>query len=542
MVCRFAAADAGLLGEVAEAASRLASARLGLDMGWGVAADLGEGAACWVEYFPGGLHPACIQFTVQALQAAFAAAIAARSGDAADQRAADRERALLDDNPAKDIFVQSRFLIAAARHADIPVHDIGGSNVGWQFGWGSRSDLFFMTASLGDSIPGHQLTWKKQLTKQVLLELGLPTPQGCALGPGDDAVQAAYAIGWPCVVKPVDQAFGIGVTANLQTPGEVNAAAAMARHYSHDILIEAHEAGADYRLMVVDGRLIAAVRRDPPAITGDGQRTIAALLAQLNAGRDGTRAKGYLLPVEADAALAATLASQHLTMSSVLPTGDRLALRSIANFSTGGSAVDVTDRVHPQVRGMAELLATAVGLRTAGIDYITTDITRGHAEVGGGFIEVNAMPRLRLLMLDGRSEEEIGTLVLGERPGRIPVTLIVGSGDALAELEAPARQWAAATPGAAAAGASGVQVGATPLPAAGLSPFTAVAAALRHRAVETLLILWSADDLALFGMPVDQAQRIIVIDKAVDAPWLSDICPDVVAVKSAAAALKAALG
>ncbi|MEO5808680.1 MAG: hypothetical protein ABIR51_01135, partial [Sphingomicrobium sp.] len=403
ILCSFETADEAVIKAAAEEASRLVSARLGIQVGWGFEAKSDHEALCWVEYFPGGTHPGSIMFALQALQAGFAAA-AARSGNDGHISAAAYEMEQLAATPSPEIFIQSQFLISAARNAGVPVQNIAGTNVGWQFGWGSRSDLFFMTASLGDSVPGHQLTWRKPLTKQMIRELGLPTPDWRTLGPDDDAVRAAYAIGWPCVVKPIDQAFGLGVTANLQTPGEVNAAALIARQCSHDIMIEAQEAGADYRLMVVDGRLIAAVRREPPVVAGDGQRDIAALLAELNGGRDGTRARGYLLPIEADAALASTLARQGLSMTSVPPKDATVPLRSIANFSTGGSAADVTDTVHPQVKGMAELLATAVGLRTAGIDYITSDISRCHADAGGGFIEVNAMPRLRLLMLDGHKE------------------------------------------------------------------------------------------------------------------------------------------
>jgi D-alanine-D-alanine ligase-like ATP-grasp enzyme len=538
VLCAFEAKGEALIKAAAEEASRLVSSRLGIQMTWGVEAHADEEILCWVEYFPAGSVSA--RFTLEALQAAFVAVAAARSGNEAQLGAARREMQKLEKFPAREIFVQSQFLITAARAADIPVHNVGGTSVGWQFGWGSRSDIFFMTASTGDSVPGHQMTLRKNTAKNLFRELGFPTPSWRVLRKQDDALRAAQEIGWPCVVKPVDQAFGTGITANIGTEAELGAAVFVARQYSRNILIEAHELGADHRLMVVDGRLIVAVRRDPPFVTGDGKRSISELLAELNRLRDGTRENNYLLPVKPDAALDARLASQGLSMQSVLPDGTTLALSSVANFSAGGFATDVTSEVHPQIKGLAELLATSLGLRTAGIDYITTDISRSHAEVGGGFIEVNAMPRLRLLMAVGHPEEEIGALVLGERPGRIPVILIVGNGEALAELAEPVRTRTAPIQGAAAAAADWAQLGATTLPTAGMDAFAIVTAAIRNLAVNKLVILWSAAQIQEFGLPVDKYDRIIVIDRELDEPWLSGFCPDIIFADGATGALEAA--
>lgn len=539
VVCRFQGGDEVILNAAASEAGRLVGERLGVEMAAGVLADGPGGMACWVEYFPGAQYANAL-LTLQALQAAFAGLLAARSGDNTAQNKAQREKDRLARFPVREIFVQSRFLITAARTADIPVHNIAGSSVGWQFGWGSRSDLFFMTASLADAVPGHQLTWRKNLAKKLFRELGIPTPEWRVLTREADALVAAAELGWPCVVKPIDQAFGTGVTANIRTLNELSGAVAAARKYSRNVLIEAHEPGADHRLMVVDGRLVSAVRREPPSIKGDGKATIGELIDRLNKGRDGSREHGYLLPVERDAALSSTLANRSLTVASVLPDGEALVLRSIANFSTGGMAVDVTADVHPQVRGLAELLAASLSLRTAGIDYITPDIRRSHAEVGGGFIEVNAMPRLRLLMADGQGEADIASLVLGERPGRISVTMIVGKAGDVDKLWESVRARAASREGAAAVTATSVQVGATELPAPGLDAFGMVTAAIRHLAVDELMILWSAEEVRRFGLPADRFHRIVVIDGELDDLWLAAYCPDIRAVQGVKAALAVA--
>jgi hypothetical protein len=292
-------------------------------------------------------------------------------------------------------------------------------------------------------------------------------------------------------VKPLDQAHGFGVTANITNPLDLDAAVSLATAKSRVFMIEAHEPGCDHRLMVVDGRLIAAVRREPPTVTGDGRSSVRELVAELNSRRRGSpREVAYLSPVEDDPALAATLAAEGASMEMVLAAGRRLALRSVANRSTGGIAIDVTAEVHPQLKALAEMLAGCVGLRSAGIDYITTDIGRSPAEAGGGFIEVNAMPGLTVLIAAGKSEEEIVSLVLGERPGRIPVTLITGSGVGLAEVEAAIREQCTRTPNAALASPHQARIGPVALPAPGLDATGIVDAVLRYPSVASLTVVW----------------------------------------------------
>ena len=539
VVCKFDSTASKQLQQAGEEAARLIETKLGLPIAWGVQSDAAEPLVLWMEYFPGGARYDSAHLVLQALQAAFAVVGAATSGTKLHAEAADRETARLGKLPARDIFPSS-FVIAAARHADLPIDNVGGSSVAWQFGWGCRSEIFFVTGSLRDSVPGHQISWRKNVAKRMFREIGLPTPEWRLIGADGDALRAAEEVGWPCVVKPIDRAFGAGVTANISNAAELRAAVATAGRLSRTIMIEAHEPGDDHRLMVVDGRLIAAIKRVPASVTGDGRRTVEQLMANLNAGRDGTRATGFLEKVTPDAALQARLATRKYSMSSVLPKGEQLQLRTVANVSAGGSPTDVTDRVHPQVRGMAELLATSLGLRATGIDYVTSDISRGHAEVGGGFIEANAMARVRVLISGGRSELDVGALLLGERPGRIPVTLIVGDGAALAALSGPVRERAAASPGRAAVSLDWAQIGATELPMPGLDPFGAVSAVLRHLTVEELVILWTPAEIAKFGLPVDQIAQAVLIGGTVREPCLAQICPYIIAVADANAAIEAA--
>ena len=539
VVCTFDGAAEDKLHRVGEEAARLIEAQLGLAMAWGVHAGDGQRLQLWIEYFPGGARYSSAKFALQALRAAFAVVLAASSGGKAHAEAAERETARLGKAPVGDIF-PCLFVIAAAREADLPVENIGGYNVAWQFGWGRRSEIFFISASLGDSLPGHQISWRKHIAKQTFREIGIPTPKWRVIAADGDALRAAEAVGWPCVVKPLDRAFGAGVTANIANPDELRLAVAVAGRMSRKIMIEAHEPGDDHRLMIVDGRLMAAIRRVPAEIKGDGRQTVEQLITALNAARDGSRETGFLEKVTPDAAFNAKIAANGMSLSSVLPKGTTLQLRTVANVSAGGTPTDVTDKVHPQIRGMAELLAVSLGLRAAGMDYVTSDISRSHAEVGGGFIEVNAMARVRVLIAGGRSEQEVGALLIGERPGRIPVTLIVGDSKALAELAGPVRARVEADAGSAAVSLDWAQIGETQLPMAGLDPFAAVAGVLRHLAVEDLVILWTPAEIARFGLPVDQIARTVLIGAATAGPCIAQICPDLVTVADANAALEAA--
>lgn len=530
----------------AELAGSFLSERMGVDLASG-ARHTPAGAACWVEHFPltpDGKAALLAYRTVAAMLVAIneAASPAAIRPSRAVRMLTELEQAL-----SREVMqAQSLFLINGARRKAIPVMNVGGSPHAWQFGWGSRSQTFFVTASHEDSAAGHQCTRNKAITKVMFQQLGLPTPAWRVLSRPVDALPAAQALGWPCVVKPLDQAHGLGVTANIASPQELDAAVSLATVKSRMFMIEAHEPGHDHRLMVVEGRLAAAVRREPPVVTGDGRSSIRDLIAVLNSRRRGSpRQAGYLSPIKEDAALAATLEANGASMSTVLPAGRTLALRSVANRTTGGIAVDVTDEVHPEVRGWAEMLAACVGLRSAGIDYITTDISRSPAKAGGGFIEVNAMAGLTVLMAAGLAEEEVTSLILGTRSGRIPVTLVCGAGEGLEQVTTAMAKECGLTSAAALTTPGRAEIGPIPLPARGLDARGIVDAVLRYPSVGRLTIVWPFDRLYEFGAPVDRLERIVILGAPPAEDWLlllRRICSDIVVAEASSAAIAAAQG
>jgi cyanophycin synthetase len=285
------------------------------------------------------------------------------------------------------------------------------------------------------------------------------------------------------------------------------------------LMIEQMVQGADHRLTVIGGKLVAAVRREAPSVVGDGQKTIRQLIGQLNAGRTAKLAKrAYLRPVALDDALGDHLAQQGLHIDAVPPDGARITLRSNANVSTGGVPVDVTDRVHPAVAALAEQLAATVGLDVVGLDYLTPDITLSPLEGRGAFIEMNTSPALGALAAAGYTAEEIGSLVLGEGPGRIPVDLCVL---AAADSETARRIVAKPPDPSTAAWACGtaLQVGALELTIADAAPWATVRSALRNKTVTSLQIVCTVDDILAHGLPVDRLDRVVLAGVSLPEPW-----------------------
>lgn len=273
----------------------------------------------------------------------------------------------------------------------------------------------------------------KTLTNQLLRMVGVPVPDGRPASSAEEAWATAQAIGLPVVLKPGDGNQGKGVSVNLATEAEVHAAYALAARYGR-VLVERYVQGDDYRLLVVGGKLVAAARRDRAQVVGDGERTVAALVALVN--QDPRRRPGHasvLTRIVLDEAARLVLAQQGLTDASVPDAGQVVYLRSNSNLSTGGTATDVTDCVHPRNAQVAELAAQILALDVAGIDMLCQDITRPLSEQGGAIVEVNAAPGLRMHLAPAVGQpRDVGAPIVAMlypegAPARIPVVAVTGT-------------------------------------------------------------------------------------------------------------------
>jgi cyanophycin synthetase len=303
-----------------------------------------------------------------------------------------------------------------------------------QFGWGSRQRRIQAAEIDATGAIAETIAQDKELTKKLLDAAGVPVPLGRVVTDPDDAWAAAQEIGLPVVIKPKDGNQGKGVTVNVNTREQLTAGFHAASEFRDDILVEKYLPGHDFRLLVIGNKLIAAARRDPPHVVGDGVHTVRQLVDTVN--QDPRRGSGHatsLTKIRFDDIALASLAKQGYNAESVPPKGQRVTLRNNANLSTGGSATDVTDDVHPEVAARAIAAAHMVGLDICGVDLVCDSVLKPIEEQGGGIVEVNAAPGLRMHISPsfgkGRAVGEaiMDTLYAPGDDARIPVVAVTGT-------------------------------------------------------------------------------------------------------------------
>ena len=326
----------------------------------------------------------------------------------------------------------TRAMVDAALARGIPIHRLTeGSLV--QLGYGSKQRKILAAATSQTSAIAEDIVQDKDLTRRLLHEVGLPVPAGRPVSNADDAWAAAQEIGLPVVVKPRDGNQGRGVAINLFTREQVMAAYDAAREESSSIIVEQFAAGLDYRLLVIGRELIAASRRQPAQVIGDGIHTINELIAHENT--DPRRASDHaaaLSKIRIDAVAMGVLSEQEVTPDSIPIEGRVIFIRRNANLSTGGTAVDITDDVHPTIREAAIEAAQTVGLDICGIDLVAHDISQPLSKRNGAIIELNARPGLRMHLYpsEGKSrpvgEAVINMMFPPGDQGRIPIVAVTG--------------------------------------------------------------------------------------------------------------------
>ncbi|MFN3354054.1 MAG: cyanophycin synthetase, partial [Brevundimonas sp.] len=279
-----------------------------------------------------------------------------------------------------------------------------------------------------------ELAGDKAEAKALLSALAIPTPRGVTVRSAEAAVEAARSLRAPLVVKPLGGNHGRGVTVGLRTPDEIVAAFAEAARHDRRIILEEQVPGRDHRVLVVGGEVVAVAERIPPRVVGDGRRSVRALVEAVNA--DPRRGHGHesaLTRIKLDEAALEHLAKQGLGLDAVPETGREVYLRTAANLSAGGTAVDRTDEIHPDNAAICRRAALALGLDVAGIDLLAPDISRSIRETGGGIVEVNAAPGLRMHLepSEGRGRDVAEPILRMMFPrgarSRIPILAVTGT-------------------------------------------------------------------------------------------------------------------
>jgi cyanophycin synthetase len=279
-----------------------------------------------------------------------------------------------------------------------------------------------------------ELASDKEETNKILATLGLPVPKQELVQSEAQAVRAAKRIGFPVVTKPYNGNHGRGISIRLSSDEEVAQGYLVAREHSRSVIVETFLEGDDHRLLVVNGELVAATRRTPGHVVGDGIHSILQLIEIVN--KDPRRGVGHekvLTRLELDAQAHKMLERSNLTPESVPDKAHVVLLRSTANLSTGGTATDVTDIIHPDNREMAERAVRAIGLDVGGVDFLSKDITESYRSIGGGICEVNAAPgfRMHVAPSEGTPRDVAGPVIDMLFPAgasfRVPIAAVTGT-------------------------------------------------------------------------------------------------------------------
>jgi len=324
-------------------------------------------------------------------------------------------------------------LVRAAEERDIPWIRLNRYSL-VQFGHGKYQRRIQATTTGNTSNIAVDLASDKEETNALLRDLGLPVPDQRLVYNARAAARAAERIGYPVVVKPLRGNHGRGVSIGMSTAEDVEVAFEKAREHGRAVVVERYITGFDHRLLVIDGELVAAAKRVPGHVVGDGEHTIGELVEETN--RDPRRGIGHekvLTRLELDHQALRLLAQKGYTTEAIPEDGEVVYLRSTGNLSTGGTAVDVTDIVHPDNREMAIRAIKGIGLDIGGVDFLTSDISKSYRATGGAICEINAGPgfRMHVAPSEGTPRDVAGPvmemLFPPGTPSRVPIAAVTGT-------------------------------------------------------------------------------------------------------------------
>jgi len=317
-------------------------------------------------------------------------------------RGEDAEAAAVIDRLAA-VYIESHppptltVMLEAARKRGIPIRRTPEDHV-VQLGLGCNLRRLDSTMTDRTSVIATDITSDKDRTKRYLDRVGLPVPRGGVAESVDDALRIAEDLGFPVLLKPLDANDGRGISGRIDSLDGVRPAYGIAVAEHPKVVVERYAEGRDHRVVVVDGRVVAVAERVPAHVVGDGKSTIRALAEAENRDpkRDPMSPRATLRPIPIDERTRQFIARSGLDFDSVPAAGETVWLRATANISTGGTAIDRTDEIHPRNAAMCELAAAATGLDVAGMDVLTSDVSVPFDVNGAVFVEVNASPGIRM--------------------------------------------------------------------------------------------------------------------------------------------------
>jgi cyanophycin synthetase len=342
-------------------------------------------------------------------------------------------QSLLDLHESSRLGPSTGAIVEEARRRGIPVRRLNNYSL-VQLGLGRNLHRIQATLTDSTSAIGVEIAQDKDDTKRVLENIGLPVPKGDVARSPEGAIEIAADIGYPVILKPLAANHGRGISGRIDTADALRDAWTRSSTYGSRIVVEQFAEGRDHRVLVVDGKVVAAAERVPACVVGDGKRTIAELIEEAN--KDPRRGVGHtkiLTRIPTDERAIEHLALSGRTMQTVPASGEMVTLAPTANLSTGGTSIDRTDEMHPDNVTACEMAAGVIGLDIAGIDILTPDISIPFRENKSVIIEVNAGPGIRMHThpAEGRARNVAAPIVdMLYPPGvdaTIPVIAVTGT-------------------------------------------------------------------------------------------------------------------
>lgn len=395
-----------------------------------------------------------------------------------------------------------------------------------QLGYGARQHRIWTAETDKTSAIAESIASDKNLTKTLLQACGVPIPEGRLVDNPQDAWEAAEEIGVPVVVKPLDANHGRGVSTELMSRAEVEAAYELAINEGSAVIVERYVRGNEHRLLIVGGKVAAAARGESVVVVGDGRSTIRLLIDnQVNIDPRRGATEEYpldLVQLDEDAAVKFELDRQGLGPGSIPSLGMKVMIQR-----NGNVAIDVTDSVHPQVAADAALAARVIGLDIAGIDLVAEDISRPLENQGGAIVEVNAGPGLlmHLKPAEGKARPVglaiVDSLFPGKEDGRIPIVGITGTHGKTVTARLVSRLLHLSGKQVGMACGDGLYMNQRRLEQVNCANWTSARKVLLNRAVDAAVLVNGAREILAEGIAYDRCQVGVVTNMS-HTPDLND--------------------
>jgi cyanophycin synthetase len=412
-------------------------------------------------------------------------------------------------------------LVAAARRMKIPTRRLDGGSL-IQLGHGMFQRRLRRSCTDTTGYVAELVSSDKVRVKSLWKEIGLPVAEGRAVASVEDALRALADLGPPVVIKPRDADYGDGVSVNLGSDAQVVAAFEKASAEGDSVMIERFAQGSSFRLLVLRGEVVSAVRRDPASVIGDGSHTVAQLIElENNSGKRGHDRRWGLYKLNRERVDEGYLGDQGMQLTSIPKAGQQVWFMRDISHTDGGSTHEVLERVHPQTLKYASLAAESIGIDLAGIDLVAQDISLPLKDQGGFFLEINAEPGIGLHlppMCDRPrpiDEAIVNSLFAFGRPTRIPVVLAISDHLSVSkitrwlELEWPASEYRAMST------VDETLVGNMRIHPKSTSLVDRLQSALLHPRTAMVFAIASLDEVLLHGVGIDRLHTVLVANSLI---------------------------